>query len=45
MKLREEYIQLEHCYRSEMPKMYKMLILPVVMYVNETWSLSLREEH
>jgi hypothetical protein len=26
-------------------RMYKIIILPVVLYVFETWSLTLREEH
>jgi hypothetical protein len=26
-------------------KIYKTIILPVVLYVSETWSLTLREEH
>jgi hypothetical protein len=26
-------------------KIYKTIILPVVLYVCETWSLTLREEH
>jgi hypothetical protein len=26
-------------------KIYKSIILPVVLYVCETWSLTLREEH
>jgi hypothetical protein len=26
-------------------KIYKTIILPVVLYRNETWSLTLREEH
>ena len=26
-------------------KIYRTIILPVVLYVCETWSLSLREEH
>jgi uncharacterized membrane protein len=28
-----------------MVKIYKIIIIPVVMYVCETWSLTVREEH
>jgi hypothetical protein len=31
--------------RNVKVKMYKTIILPVVLYVCETWSLTLREEH
>jgi hypothetical protein len=32
-------------YRSVKAKIYKTIILPVVLYGCETWSLTLREEH
>jgi hypothetical protein len=32
-------------YRNVKVKMYKTIILPVVLYGCETWSLTLREEH
>jgi hypothetical protein len=31
--------------RNVKVKIYKTIILPVVLYVCETWSLTLREEH
>jgi hypothetical protein len=31
--------------RNVKVKIYKTTILPVVLYVSETWSLTLREEH
>jgi hypothetical protein len=32
-------------YRNAKAKIYKTIILPVVLYGCETWSLTLREEH
>jgi hypothetical protein len=29
----------------KMLKMYKIIILPVILYGRETWSLTLREQH
>jgi hypothetical protein len=34
-----------HLYRNVQVKIYKTIILPVVLYGCETWSLTLREEH
>jgi hypothetical protein len=36
---------LSSCLLSKKARIYKTIILPVVLYGYETWSLTLREEH
>jgi hypothetical protein len=33
------------CWKTKTIRIYKTIILPVVLYECETWSLALREEH